>query len=198
LTEVWRLYETHAATFDRERGRQLIEAQYLRELLSRLPARPGQVLDLGCGMGEPIAAFLIEAGCAVTGVDAAPAMIARCRSRFPGMTWVVQDMRTLALGRRFDAVLAWDSFFHLRQEEQRSMFPIFRDHLSPGGVLLFTSGPRAGEAIGEFGGEPLYHASLDPAEYRQLLERHGLEVIRHQADDPDCGGHTVWLAKASA
>jgi hypothetical protein len=28
--------------------------------------------------------------------------------------WLVSDMRRLALERRFDGVLAWDSLFHLR------------------------------------------------------------------------------------
>jgi hypothetical protein len=60
---------------------------------------------------------------------------------------------------------------------------------------MFTSGPAAGEAIGTFEGEPLYHASLDPEEYRQLFGANGFEEIAHVADDPDCGGHTVWLAR---
>ena len=43
------------------------------------------------------------------------------------------------------------------------MFPIFRDHAAAGCALMFTSGPSAGEAIGSYQGEPLYHASLDTA-----------------------------------
>ena len=44
-------------------------------------------------------------------------------------------------------------------------------------------------------GEPLYHASLDPAEYRRLLDQNGFEVIDMVAEDPTCGGRTVWLAR---
>jgi hypothetical protein len=47
-------------------------------------------------------------------------------------------------------------------------------------------------ATGE--GEPLYHASLDAAEYRRLLAEQGFVVQDHVVEDPDCGGHTVWLA----
>jgi hypothetical protein len=75
------------------------------------------------------------------------------------------------------------------------MFPVFRDHALPGAPLLFTSGPAPGEAIGTLQGEPLYHASLGPGEYRLLLGRHGFDVVAHTAEDPDCGGHTVWLAR---
>ena len=62
-------------------------------------------------------------------------------------------------------------------------------------ALLFTSGPRHGEAIGTFHGEPLYHGSLAAAEYRRLLNNNGFDVIANVAEDPDCGGHTVWLAR---
>lgn len=104
-------------------------------------------------------------------------------------------MRRLELGRRFNGVLAWNSFFHLTQHEQRAMFAIFAAHVADGGALMFTSGPRAGEAIGSFQGKPLYHASLDPEDYRSLLAAHDFDVIDHAAEDATCGGHTVWLAR---
>ena len=64
-----------------------------------------------------------------------------------------------------------------------------------GGALMFTSGPAFGEAIGELEGEPLYHASLEIDEYRALLAQNGFEVVCHTIEDPDCGGHSVWLAQ---
>ncbi|MDD2805585.1 MAG: class I SAM-dependent methyltransferase [Elusimicrobiales bacterium] len=186
-------YERIADWFDAGRGRQLMEREYLDAMTARLPAG-GSVLDLGCGAGEPLAGFFIRKGFGVTGVDGSPRMIELCRGRFPGMTWLVGDMRGLALGRRFDAVLAWDSFFHLSREEQRAMFPAFRTHLNPKGLLLFTSGPAAGVSSGEMRGEAFPYASLAPEEYRALLAEQGLTVLLHKAEDPACGGHTVWLA----
>lgn len=188
------LYQRHAAAYDRQRGRQLMEARWLDRFLSLLPAAPS-VLDIGCGMGEPIARYLIERGCTVTGIDSAAPLIALCRERFPQQDWQVGDMRQLALGRRFDGLVAWDSFFHLTPEDQRRMVPLFRDHAADGAVLLFTSGPAHGEAVGSFEGEPLYHGSLAPAEYRALLDENGFAVIEHVVEDPTCGGHTIWLAR---
>jgi hypothetical protein len=104
-------------------------------------------------------------------------------------------MRSLALGRTFDALLAWHSFFHLTPDEQRAMFPVFAAHAANGAMLMFTSGPAEGVAMGTFEGEPLYHASLDPEEYRRLLRENGFAVVDHVADDPDCGGATIWLAR---
>ena len=122
-------------------------------------------------------------------------MIALARARMPEETWRVADMRTLALGCRFDGILAWDSFFHLTRDDQRRMFQVFAAHAAGRGALMLTSGPQDGEAIGSFEGEPLYHASLAPDEYRALLSAAGFEVVAHTAEDPGCGGHTVWLAR---
>jgi hypothetical protein len=36
---------------------------------------------------------------------------------------------------------------------------VFRRHAAPKAALMFTSGPAAGEAIGAYRGEPLYHAA---------------------------------------
>lgn len=188
------LYERHAAAFDRLRGRGGMEMGWL-DRFAALLAPGGRVLDIGCGMGEPMARELIERGFRVTGVDSSARMIGMCRERFPAARWEVRDMRGLALGERFDGVLAWDSFFHLTRDEQRAMLEVFAAHAKPGTALMFTSGPADGEAVGVFEGEPLYHASLAPEEYRKLLAGVGFAVVRHVAEDPECGGHTVWLAQ---
>lgn len=187
------LYERHAGDFDRDRGRSLWEKAWLDRFLAYV--RPsGTVLDVGCGMAEPIARYVIEQGFRVTGIDSSPSLVALCRARFPDAEWLVADMRHLALGRRFDGILAWDSFFHLHADDQRGMFARFADHALPGAPLMFTSGPSEGEAIGCYCGEPLYHASLDPAEYEQLLAANGFSVRAYVPDDPECHGHTVYLA----
>jgi len=188
------LYERHALEYDRARGRALQEKAWLDHFLSYV-APSGTVLDVGCGMAEPIARYLLEAGLHVVGIDSSPTLIGMCRARFPDAEWIVADMREFALGRRFDGIVAWDSFFHLDRSDQRAMFARFAAHARPGAPLLFTSGPSEGEAIGTFCGEPLFHASLSPEEYRRLLDAHGFTIRDHRADDPECGGHTVWLAE---
>jgi SAM-dependent methyltransferase len=188
------LYQRHADSFDRERGRYLFEKPWLDRFLA-LPQPGLSILDVGCGSGEPIARYFIEKGCHVTGVDSSPALIDLCKSRFPDQNWIVNDMRTLSLNRRFDGILAWDSFFHLCPEDQPRMFPIFKTHAAPKAALMFTSGTVHGEAIGTFQGEPLYHGSLDTAEYRSLLNMNGFDVLSHVVEDPSNGGRTVWLAQ---
>ena len=188
------LYERHAEDYERDRGRSLQEKAWLDAFLRHVRSG-GTVLDIGCGMGEPIARYVLEAGFRVFGIDSSPSLIGRCRARFPASEWLVADMRELSLHQRFDGLLAWDSFFHLSMDDQRAMFPKFATHALPGAPLMFTSGAARGEAIGTYCGEPLYHASLAPLEYRELLARNGFSLLMYRADDPGCGGHTVWLAR---
>lgn len=192
--EVVDLYSRRAADWDADRGRSLFEKPWLDRFLDRIPVG-GHILDLGCGSGEPIARYLIEQNLRVTGVDAAPGLIDLCRRRFPEQDWIVADMRGLALGRRFDGLIAWHSVFHLDPAAQREMFGIYARHLKPGGVLMFTSGTEEGATVGEWRGEPLYHGSLSTAAYRTGLEAIGFEVLAQVENDPDCGGANVWLAR---
>jgi cyclopropane fatty-acyl-phospholipid synthase-like methyltransferase len=188
------LYQRHASAWAKARGTKLIEDSWLDRFSEGL-APGAALLDLGCGPGQTIARYLADHGFRITGVDASRAMIDLFQGNLPGHEAVVADMRSLDLGRRFAGVLAWDSFFHLSHEDQRAMFPVFARHATPGARLIFTSGPSHGDAVGEFRGEPLYHASLAPEEYRELLRANGFEVVSHIPDDPNCGGHTVWLAQ---
>lgn len=190
------LYERRATAWDEARrdGPSAGERPHLAAFAGALP--PGaSVLDIGCGSGMPVARDLIASAFHVTGVDSSPALIALCRQHFPGCAWHVADMRALDLGRRFDGLLAWHSLFHLAADDQRRMFPIFARHAAPRALLMFTSGPIAGVAMGEWQGEPLFHDSLGQAEYRALLIENGFNVLRFTAGEPIARGPTVWQAR---
>jgi len=193
--EIIGLYQRHAAAWDRARGQTTFAERRWIERFTAIVGSGGAVLDLGCGSGEPIARRLVDAGLSVTGIDASAPLIELCRARMPEQSWIVGDMRTVSLGRRFDGVIAWHSFFHLPHDDQRRMFDVFAAHCRADGALMFTSGPARGEAIGRFEGEKLYHASLDPDEYRTRLANAGFQVIDHVAEDPACNGDTIWLAR---
>lgn len=188
------LYDRNTSTWDRLRGNRLTERKWIERFRSLLQPS-ATVLDLGCGSGQPVARYLIESGLAIVGVDSSEHMIALCAERFPNQQWLEADMRTLGLDQTFAGILAWNSFFHLKPDDQRRMFTIFQQHAAPGALLMFTSGTALGEALGEFQGETLYHASLDTQEYTAQLHEHGFEVLDHIVEDPDCGGLTVWMAR---
>lgn len=190
-----KIYQEESHFWDKQRSQsQFTEIKYLSQIASQIPKK-GDVLDLGCGSGRPIGKYFIEEGHQVTGIDIAPAMIEKAASLFPQHQWAIADMRTLNLNKKFHGIVAWDSFFHLTVSEQKRMFPIFRQHLFQNGLLLFTSGPKHGEAIGDMNGQPLFHASLAPNEYRALFLENGFQEIGFFPEDPTCGGHTVWIAQ---
>ncbi|GGZ32842.1 class I SAM-dependent methyltransferase [Asticcacaulis endophyticus] len=189
------LYQENAAAWIRLRGDNLIERPWLDAFLAALPRDGHDVLDIGCGSGRPIAAYLIENECRLTGVDAAIALIEVAHQTFPDHTWKVADMRNLPPLGRFHGLVAWNSFFHLTPEDQPAMFETFGRLCCPGAALLFNSGTTHGDAIGSFEGYPLYHGSLDKSAYRHLLAANGFEVLSFIEDDPTCGGANVWLAQ---
>ena len=187
-------YEEHAHAWDSQRPKVLFEQSWLDRFVSCLPSG-GNVLDVGCGAGEPIARYLIDQRFNVTGIDAAPAMVEICRSRFPAQHWRVMDMREMSLDQSFDGIIAWDSFFHLDPDEQRAVLRRFRGHLKPGGALMVTVGDQAGEVLGRVNGVEVYHSSLAPEEYRAILQTAGFEDVTLVLCDESCGGHSVLLAR---
>jgi SAM-dependent methyltransferase len=191
------LYSRHADDWARMRDGPLNsdERPHLERFATALPER-AEVLDLGCGSGRPIAAWLIAKGFRLTGVDASPGLIARCRAAFPEHEWRLEDMRGLDLGRRFDGVLAWFSSFHLTAEAQGAMAEVYARHLRTGGVLMFIGGPSRGVAMGTWMDQPLYHASQAPSEYRAGLEQAGLADIEEVDLKPGADDAArVWTAR---
>ncbi len=77
------LYQRKASDWIESRARtRLIEKPWLDRFRALLPpAAP--ILDIGCGAAAPMAAYLIELGHPVVGVDSSPAMIDACRRHFP-------------------------------------------------------------------------------------------------------------------
>lgn len=188
------IYERQAAAYDAQRSTALFEARWLARFAQVLPAG-ARVLDLGCGTGKPIARWFMAEGFAVTGVDFADAMLAIARDRWPEGDWRQADMRKLELGETFDGIIAWNSFFHLTEAEQVDCIARMAAHLVPGGVLMATVGPRAGEVTGQVGGETVFHASLSPAGYATALEQNGLRMTGFLAEDPETNQHSVLMAR---
>ena len=152
------------------------------------------MLDIGCGSGLPIGRELARRGFDLIGVDGSPTMLSLFQRNLSDARAHLMDMRQLALGRRFSGLLAWDSFFIYRPLISAQCLR-FQTHAEPGAPLMFTSGNEEGSAIGDLNGDPLYHGSLNPGEYRTLLDATGFDVVGHVVADPTCGFRTIWLAQ---
>ncbi len=188
-------YEKIADWFDDVRLRDLVLERSYLEMVAALTKPNGKILDLGCGMGEPVTKYFIDKGFQVTGVDGSHKMIEKARHYVPQATFLVSDIRYLNLEAKFDAIILWHSLIHLPHEDQQSLFTRLKAFIKPRGILAFTSGHEAGEEWSNNGGQNLYHASLSPAEYQELLESHHFDLITHKIKDADCGDSTVWVSK---
>jgi len=170
------------------------ERPWLDHLVRPLPAG-ARILDVGCGCGLPITADLIHRGFAVVGLDASPRMLELARAAVPAARFVLGDMRTADPGGPFEAIVAWDSVFHLPRDEHLNMFTRVRTWLVPGGRLLLSLGGSAAAALhSEMFGERMFYSGFAPSDALRLLEDAGFRVERWEVDDPSSHGHIAVLA----
>ena len=95
------------------------------------------VLDLGCGGGH--VAMYLKDGRSMTLVDLSAEMLAVSRQLNPDCEHVQGDMRTIRLGRQFDAVLAHDAVDYLTsREDLSSVVGTAFAHCRPGGLAVFA------------------------------------------------------------
>ena len=77
----------------------------------------------------------------------------------------------------FDAVIAFDSLWHIARSAQEEIYLKLASLIKSGGYLLFTHGSRKGEITGEMYGETFYYSALDAARARELLAENGFEIL---------------------
>ncbi|MFW5420918.1 class I SAM-dependent methyltransferase [Nocardiopsis sp. CNT-189] len=109
----------------------------------------GSVLELGVGTGR-IALRLAERGLRVHGVDASQGMLARLAENDPEgtVTATRATFTSMRLGERFDTALAAYNALCcvLSQEDQIRAIANMRDHVRPGGHLVFETFDPAHES----------------------------------------------------
>ena len=112
------------------------EAAYWRDAL-RDKLGPGRhhILELGVGGGNNLSHLTGEFD--ATAVDISKEMLANSVSLNPGVEHRVGDMRSVRLGRIFDAVIIHDAIsYMLTEDDLRDTFATATAHLGPGGVFV--------------------------------------------------------------
>ncbi|WP_369221949.1 class I SAM-dependent methyltransferase [Streptomyces sp. R39] len=137
-------WDAEAATFDAEPDHGLgtpeVRAAWAARLRAWLPARPADVLDLGCGTGS-LALLAAEQGHRVTGVDSSPAMVARARAKLAGRdaVFLLGDAAAPPVGERlFDTVLVRHVLWTL--PDPARVLRHWRGLLRPGGRFVLVEG----------------------------------------------------------
>jgi SAM-dependent methyltransferase len=113
------------------------EAEFVAELLISAEREVREVLELGSGGGHM--ASHLRGRFEMTLVDRSPEMLAISRRLNPSCAHLDGDMRTVRLGRDFDAVLVHDAIDYMRTpEDLRAALDTAFAHTRPGGVALFV------------------------------------------------------------
>ncbi len=137
-------WDAEAATFDAEPDHGLglseVRAAWAERLRAWLPARPADVLDLGCGTGS-LSLLAAEQGHRVTGVDSSPAMVERARAKLAGRdaVFLLGDAAAPPVGERlFDTVLVRHVLWTL--PDPARVLRHWRGLLRPGGRFVLVEG----------------------------------------------------------
>lgn len=158
------------------------EAEALEALtnLHRFLSLPqgAQVLDLCCGQGRH-SRTLNSLGYSVVGIDLSPSAIAHAVSLArPGQRFEVQDMRSVALPERFDAVFNLFTSFGYFETDEENLLVLHKiaSHLRPGGILV----------LDYLNAIPLLHhetvreeKTIDGIVFRTAKSVEGQSVVKH-------------------
>jgi trans-aconitate methyltransferase len=112
------------------------EADVIIEMLiEALGDSPATILELGSGGGNN--ASYLKQHAQMTLVDLAPGMLEVSRALNPEAEHVEGDMRTVRLGRTFDAVVIHDAIMYLLTEDDLvAALVTAHAHLNPGGAVI--------------------------------------------------------------
>jgi SAM-dependent methyltransferase len=139
------------------------EAEYYTRLIREASATPPRtMLELGSGGGNN--ASHMKADFDLTLTDLSPGMLELSKTINPELEHIAGDMRTLRLGRVFDAVFVHDAVVYMRTENDlRAAMETAFVHTKPGGVALF-----APDFLGENFRPGTDHGGHDGADGRAL------------------------------
>jgi SAM-dependent methyltransferase len=188
------------------------EADLYVEMIHASARRPvREVLELGSGGGNN--ASHMKHSFAMTLLEPADRMRGISRNLNPECTHLPGDMRSVRLGRTFDAVFVHDAVMYMRTEDDlRAALQTVATHLAPGGVALvapdatletFSESTEHGGAEDESGRQARYLEWTLPPEpgetmytvhYAFLLrERDGRMSVTHDIHHEGLFSRAKWL-----
>ena len=130
--------------FDSQFQRQVAGAEFELNPFERmaLPCLKGEVLDLGCGLGN-LALEAARTGCRVTALDGSPTGIARLRETAlcAGLALEAHeaDLAHYALARDYDAIVAIGLLMFFPQARAEALLADIIAHVRPGGVVVLNA-----------------------------------------------------------
>lgn len=137
-----------------------------------------RILDAGCGTGKPVDSFLNGEGYLVIGIDVSEKMIEKARAlKLKNARFEKCDFLNYEDDTPFDAIIAFDSLWHIDLKNQHKIYKKAASLLKCGGLFIFTHGKTHDEREGEMFGQTFYYAALDAEEIKDNLKKNSFEII---------------------
>lgn len=194
LEEMALFFENRLIGYD---GHMMTEIEGAAEFYSftarQLPsAERCAVLDLGCGTGLELEAYLaLNPSADIVGIDLSAGMLSALRSKFPGkkLELVCGSYFDVPFGReRFHAAVSVESLHHFTAERKLSLYRKLYDSLKAGGYFILTDYFAESEAL-----EQEYFENL-----RQLKAEQGISDRKfYHYDTPLTVGHEIQMLRSA-
>ena len=181
--ETTRYYNDNSTVFFEETVGADVTPLYER-FLKYVP-EGGKILDLGCGSGRDVKAFM-ERGYVADGVDRSEELC-KLASEYTGVKIKQMDFTELDAVAEYDAIWACASLLHVPGEELPKIIGLMRRALKPSGVMYmsYKYGDYEGDRDGRFFNdmtEEKFAGVLAGIEGLSLIEEWYSEDVRRGKD----------------
>ena len=178
--------------FDTQFQRQVDAGEFVLNPFEELalPYLQGDVLDLGCGLGN-LALEAARAGCRVTALDGSTTAIGRIRETALARALAVEareaDLGRYAIDREYDAIVAIGLLMFFPRTRAEALLADIVAHVRPGGVVVLNALTEGTTFLAMF--EPDHYHLFAPGALKAALP--GWEVLAESADRFPAPGDTV-------
>lgn len=177
--------------------RDQFESNKYLEKFTTFIDRGKTILDVGCGAGKPVDAYLVNQGYAVNGIDISPRMIALAKENVPDAFYEIKDMSELKDGEYcVNGIVAFYSIFHTPRGKHQELLHMFASFMPNGGPLLITMSVRSREdREDDFHGEKMFWRHYGADKNTELVVYAGFTIVLNEIDTSANEKHQIILAQ---